>query len=404
MHDSLSQSPANSNKRRKKDPMAPKAPLNGYLVYFNEERVSMRQQHPNMSFGELTKVIAIKWKELAADEKQKYIAQAELNKERYVKEMDEYKQSDAYKQYLKENSAAKVKRNLSTSHEQQPVAVPVPTVPVPQHHMVQPPPQQQQQQHHMMMHQMPEQMMQNGMYHQAPPVPVPVPQQQAHMAYGNHWKTHMNGGGVAHMNGASSSSMAAQASSSVMASAAANPYEIPIYSDEFVEHNKARENEMRVLRKEIGELEAQNSLLNKHLDSMKQSICKMENECDQYKMSSEHYQKKLDVFRQTMLKCFAQLPLPQSPHDYPSMANIDEYVFKLHALLSTYQQQQHGDVAENGVNVNGANGNVNGENGCNGDVGVNGVNGADPNATRAFVTNIKSIMAKFDLTNSYVDC
>ena len=390
MHDSLSHSPANANKRRKKDPMAPKAPLNGYLVYFNEERVSMRQQNPNMSFGELTKVIAVKWKELAADEKTRYIAQAELNKERYVKEMDEYKQSDAYKQYLKENSAAKIKRNLS-NHD-----APAPPVPLPQQQ--QPMAPQQQQQHHMsshhMMHPMQtmngDQMMNGsggGMYGhpQAPP--------QAHqMAYANHWaaKAHVMNGGSGAM-GATSSSMAAQASSSVMASAigggaGANAYEMPIYSDEFVEHSKARENEMRQLRKEIGELEQQNSLLNKHIDTMKQSMHKIENECDQYKMSSEHYQKKLDVFRQTMLKCFGQMPLPNSP-EYPTVATIDDYVFKLHNLVSAYQH----DAVSESVSQNGADGS---------EVVVNG---GDASASRAFVSSIKSIMTKFDL-NGFVDC
>jgi len=88
-------------KRRKKDPSAPKAPLNGYLVYFNEERAGMRAQNPNIGFGELTKIIAAKWKELPTEAKQKYINEADQDKERYEKEMACYKKSDAYKQFLK---------------------------------------------------------------------------------------------------------------------------------------------------------------------------------------------------------------------------------------------------------------------------------------------------------------
>lgn len=90
-----------SAKRRKKDPSAPKAPLNGYLVYFNEERAGMRAQNPNIGFGELTKIIAAKWKELPTEQKQKYINEADQDKERYEKEMASYKKSDAYKQFLK---------------------------------------------------------------------------------------------------------------------------------------------------------------------------------------------------------------------------------------------------------------------------------------------------------------
>lgn len=92
---------SDSAKRRKKDPSAPKAPLNGYLVYFNEERAGMRAQNPNIGFGELTKIIAAKWKELPTEQKQKYINEADQDKERYEKEMASYKKSDAYKQFLK---------------------------------------------------------------------------------------------------------------------------------------------------------------------------------------------------------------------------------------------------------------------------------------------------------------
>ncbi len=100
-----------SQKRRKKDPAAPKAPLNGYLVYFNDERADMRMKNPNMGFGELTKIIALKWKDLPAEEKQRFITEADLDKERYVKEMAEYKKSESYRQYVKESSQAKQARN-----------------------------------------------------------------------------------------------------------------------------------------------------------------------------------------------------------------------------------------------------------------------------------------------------
>ena len=77
----------------------------------------MRSKNPNMSFGELTKIIAAKWKELPNEDKQRYINEADADKERYVKEMADYKKSDAYKQYLKENSQSKyLKTEDSASH------------------------------------------------------------------------------------------------------------------------------------------------------------------------------------------------------------------------------------------------------------------------------------------------
>ncbi len=71
----------------------------------------MRQKNPNMSFGELTKIIALKWKDLPTEEKQRFITEADMDKERYVKEMAEYKKSDSYRQYVKEVSQAKQARN-----------------------------------------------------------------------------------------------------------------------------------------------------------------------------------------------------------------------------------------------------------------------------------------------------
>ena len=71
----------------------------------------MRMKNPNMSFGELTKIIALKWKDLPTDEKQRFINEADMDKERYVKEMAEYKKSDSYKNYVKESSQAKMARN-----------------------------------------------------------------------------------------------------------------------------------------------------------------------------------------------------------------------------------------------------------------------------------------------------
>ena len=76
-------------------------------------------KNPNMGFGELTKIIALKWKDLPVEEKQKFITEADMDKERYVKEMAEYKKSESYKNYVKESSQAKMARNdnlLNNSH------------------------------------------------------------------------------------------------------------------------------------------------------------------------------------------------------------------------------------------------------------------------------------------------
>ncbi len=95
---------------------------------------------------------------------------------------------------------------------------------------------------------------------------------------------------------------------------------------------------MRQLRKEISELEQQNGVLNKHIDNMKQSLIKIEKECEKYKSNNEHVQKKLDLFRHAMLKCFFQnLALPNT-NENPSEHTIDEYIYKLYTILNSNQQ------------------------------------------------------------------
>ena len=264
---------SNSNqKRRKKDPSAPKAPLNGYLVYFNRERTEMHQKNPHIGFGELTKIIANKWKEMPTEEKQRFINEADVDKERYVKEMADYKKSDSYKQYLRESSQAKMPRVEEIEAVQSAYKANV---------------------------------QQNGGV-------VQLPQDSMPNLTWLQGETNIAG------------------------------FDVPIFTEEFIEHSKSREQELRFLRKEINELEQQNSVLNKHIESLRQSTQKCEMDCDQYRNMNQQVQKNLDVFRQTVLHFLSSVPLPNS-QDYPTQANIDEYIARLlNIVKSSNQSEQQG--------------------------------------------------------------
>jgi hypothetical protein len=382
------------NKRRKKDPLAPKAPLNGYLVYFNEERVNMRQKHPNMSFGELTKIIAIQWKELKQEDKQKYTDEAEADKERYIKEMESYKKSDAYKHYVKETAVAKQQiqqQKISQQQQQQQQQQHQQK----QHHQQ----QQQQQQHHQQHHQ--HQQQPNSDQHQFNPFGHNWP------PMGQHYD--MNGGGAS--SSMIASSMHNQGRPTAMhyhhpaRDQQTNGNTIPIFTDDFMDHNKAREQELRHLRKEINEYEQQNSVLTKHIDTMKQSIQKYEKESEHVKLNNDHLEKKLGVFRSVMIKCFSNLPLPNTS-EYPNEMNIDDYIFKLYTILNSnasvlhhqhphhphqqqqYQLQPHHAHMQHQLQTAQQQQQV--------------VVDVQQDAN-TFVSNMKSVMAKFDFT-PYIDC
>jgi hypothetical protein len=116
-------------------------------------------------------------------------------------------------------------------------------------------------------------------------------------------------------------------------------FDVPIFTEEFIEHSKTREHELRFLRKEIAELEQQNSVLNKHIDSLKQSTNKCEMEVDQYRNANGQIQKNLDVFRQTIMHFLNNVPLPNT-HDVPTHANIDEYIMRLLKIVNMHNQSE----------------------------------------------------------------
>jgi hypothetical protein len=61
--------------------------------------------------------------------------------------------------------------------------------------------------------------------------------------------------------------------------------DIPIFREEFIELNKAREAEMRHLRKQATEFEEQNAVLQKHVDNMRSAVSKLERDTTLTKVS-----------------------------------------------------------------------------------------------------------------------
>ena len=90
-------------KRRQvlRDDNAPKPPLTGYVLFLNEQREIERENNPNLSFPEITKLLGGKWSKLPAADKQKYLDEAVKDKERNRRELQEYHQMETYQSYLK---------------------------------------------------------------------------------------------------------------------------------------------------------------------------------------------------------------------------------------------------------------------------------------------------------------
>lgn len=90
-------------KRRKAVPEVhgPRAPMTGYVLFAINRRQQIKQSHPQLPFTEVTKILGQEWSCMPADKKQKYLEEAELDKQRYIEELKEFQQSDAYQTLMK---------------------------------------------------------------------------------------------------------------------------------------------------------------------------------------------------------------------------------------------------------------------------------------------------------------
>jgi len=77
--------------KKDKDPNKPKRAMAAYMFFSQAIRPTVKKENPDMSFGELGKEIARRWKLLGDGDKEPYEQQAAEDKKRYEKEMVGYK-------------------------------------------------------------------------------------------------------------------------------------------------------------------------------------------------------------------------------------------------------------------------------------------------------------------------
>lgn len=115
-------------------------------------------------------------------------------------------------------------------------------------------------------------------------------------------------------------------------------FDIPIFTEEFLDHNKACEAELRQLRKATSDYEAQNAVLQRHVDSLHAAVNRLESETNQQRTTNQALQRHLDSLRSQLAGCFATIPLPGT-HDGATLQNIDSYFERLESLLSGNAEQ-----------------------------------------------------------------
>lgn len=81
----------------KPDENAPERPPSAYVLFSNKMREDLKGQ--NLTFTEIAKLVGENWQNLDRAEKEPYETQAQEAKERYNREMNDYKKTAEYKQY-----------------------------------------------------------------------------------------------------------------------------------------------------------------------------------------------------------------------------------------------------------------------------------------------------------------
>ncbi|NWH31926.1 HM20A protein, partial [Chloropsis hardwickii] len=249
---------AKGRKRKKplRDTNAPKSPLTGYVRFMNERREQLRAKRPEVPFPEITRMLGNEWSKLPPEEKRRYLDEADRDKERYMRELEQYQKTEAYKVFSRKAQD----RQKGKSHRQD------------------------------------------------------AARQPAH----DHEKE------------------ADTKERSV--------FDIPIFTEEFLNHSKAREAELRQLRKSNMEFEERNAALQKHVESMRTAVEKLEVDVIQERSRNTVLQQHLETLRQALTSSFAGVPLPGSG-ETPTMETIDSYMNRLHSIILANPQENENLIA-----------------------------------------------------------
>ncbi|KAF4974961.1 hypothetical protein FZEAL_8193 [Fusarium zealandicum] len=109
----------------KSDENAPERPPSAYVLFSNKMREDLRSQ--NLSFTEIAKLVGENWQNLESGEKEAYESQANADKERYHRDLMEYKKTPDYRKYVqylqdfKEKQAKRVQADTSKRPKLDPI-------------------------------------------------------------------------------------------------------------------------------------------------------------------------------------------------------------------------------------------------------------------------------------------
>ncbi|XP_015251512.1 PREDICTED: SWI/SNF-related matrix-associated actin-dependent regulator of chromatin subfamily E member 1-related-like isoform X2 [Cyprinodon variegatus] len=115
-------------------------------------------------------------------------------------------------------------------------------------------------------------------------------------------------------------------------------FDIPIFTEEFLDQNKAREAELRRLRKANIEFEEQNAMLQRHINDMNSAKERLEAELGQDEKRTQALHSHLLAIKHTLVSSLSTVPLPGTG-ETASLGNLDSYLSRLSGVLEGNPQK-----------------------------------------------------------------
>jgi hypothetical protein len=82
--------PVKKKRRPKKDPNRPKRNMSAFFLYSNANRSRIKEENEGIAFGAVAKLLSAEFKQISAEEREKWDKLAREDKERYQREMEDY--------------------------------------------------------------------------------------------------------------------------------------------------------------------------------------------------------------------------------------------------------------------------------------------------------------------------
>ncbi|XP_030375416.1 high mobility group protein 20A [Scaptodrosophila lebanonensis] len=275
---------------------APKMPLNGYVRFMNDRREMLRRDYPNRTALEHTKMIGEEWQALPDERKAPYLDAAAKDRAKYHEELNKFlkEHPDIWNSELakinKSNNSATVDQKIGGNKEKS----------------------------------------------------------------NNNISTNNSGAGTSKKQGPKCAEVKRQSGtnsnpddlsvlqtlppSAAHTPAVTRPYtatEIPIFTNEFLDHNRNVEIELRTLRKTKTDLEQQNDVLGQHVENTKAGSAKITGEVAELQEETKILKAYNKALRQKLILALRGVGLPALSINGPTEDNLDRYMQHLADLTTT---------------------------------------------------------------------